>query len=233
MISVAPGAYFLTMRRIAGGMVALNRASCLVLRRAGEDRLDVLREAHVEHLVGLVEHHEAELAEVEGALLEVVHHPAGSADDHVHAASQGAQLDAVPLAAVDGEDAQPLEVRGVAPERLGDLESELTGGCEHQDLGRLLRQVDAREDREGERGRLAGAGLGEADDVLAGQKRRDRLRLDRRRRLVADVAEDLLDPGIQPQLVETGACGLTLTHCLSVVPIGRPAYSAGSPARAR
>jgi hypothetical protein len=204
----------------------------LVVRCAGEDRLDVLGEPHVEHLVRLVEHDETELAEVERALLEVVHHPTGSADDDVHAAAQGAELDAVPLPAVDREDVQSLEVRGVAAEGLGDLERELTGGREHQHLGGLLRQVDARKDRERERGRLAGAGLGEADDVLAGQERRDRFRLDRRRRLVADVAQDLLDPGIQPQLVETGG-RVALTHCLSVVPIGGPTYSAETPPEAR
>ena len=91
MISVAPGAYFLMIRRICGGIVALNRASCLSLGRAGQDRLDVLGEAHVEHLVGLVEHDEPQLAQVEGALLEVVHDAARRTDDDVDAAAQGAR----------------------------------------------------------------------------------------------------------------------------------------------
>ena len=49
----------------------------LLGRGVVEDRLDVLGEAHLEHLVGLVEDEEAQLGQVEGALLEVVHDPAG------------------------------------------------------------------------------------------------------------------------------------------------------------
>ena len=198
----------------------------LVLRRAGQDRLDVLGEAHVEHLVGLVEYDEAQPAQVEGALLEVVHHPARRTDHDVHAAAQGDELHAVPLPAVHREHVQPLEVGGVATERLGDLQRELAGRREHQHLRRRLRQVDAREDRQRERRGLAGAGLGETDDVLPCEQRRDRLGLDRRGGLVADVPEDLLDPGVQSQLVETGAHRTALTHRPSVVPQGRSTYSA-------
>ena len=44
----------------------------LVLRSVGEDALDVLLEAHLEHLVGLVENEVLELGQVERALLQVV-----------------------------------------------------------------------------------------------------------------------------------------------------------------
>ena len=93
------------IRRIWAGMVAENSATCLSVGGVGEDRLDVLGEAHLEHLVGLVEDEEAQLGEVEGALLEVVHDAAGRADDDVHAATQRGELDAVALAAVDRQDA--------------------------------------------------------------------------------------------------------------------------------
>ncbi len=106
----------------------------LVRRRVGEDRLDVLLEAHLEHLVGLVEDEEAELGEVEGALLEVVHDPAGRPDDHVHPTPQRGQLDAVGLAAVDRQHVQPGQVGGVALERLRDLQGELAGGREDEGL---------------------------------------------------------------------------------------------------
>ena len=139
----------------------------LVVGGVGEDRLDVLGEAHLEHLVGLVEHQEPQLRQVERALLEVVHDPAGRADDDVDAAAQRAELDAVPLAAVDRQHVHALEVGGVLLERLADLQRELAGGREHQRLRRLLRQVEPGEDRQRERRGLAGAGLGEADDVAA------------------------------------------------------------------
>ena len=56
--------------------------------------------------------------------------------------------------------------------------------------------------RQAERGRLAGAGLGLADHVAALEQRRDRLLLDRARRLVADVVEGLQEWLGQPELGE-------------------------------
>ena len=187
----------------------------LVLGRVGEDGLDVLGEAHVEHLVGLVEHEEAELGEVEGPLLEVVHDPARGADDDVDTAAQRAQLHAVALAAVDGEHLHAGHVRGVPLERLAHLERELAGGGEDEGLRRLLPQVEAREDRQREGRGLAGAGLGEADDVAALEQRRDRRGLDRRRRLVADVTERVEHTVVETQLVEGGQ-GLRLVLRLVV-----------------
>ncbi len=142
----------------------------LVVGGLGEDRLDVLGEAHVEHLVGLVEHQEAQLRQVEGALVEVVHDPTRGADDDVHAAAQRRELHAVGLAAVDGQHVHALHPRGVLLEGLAHLERELTGGGQHERLRALLRQVEVGEDRQRERGGLAGAGLREADHVatLAG-----------------------------------------------------------------
>jgi hypothetical protein len=58
----------------------------------------------------------------------------------VHAAAQGGQLDAVRLAAVDRQDVQPGQVRGVPLEGLGDLQRELPGRGEHQGLRVLLRR---------------------------------------------------------------------------------------------
>jgi hypothetical protein len=55
----------------------------------------------------------------------------------------------------------------------------------------LLLRVDAGEDRQRERGGLAGAGLGLAEHVAACQQRRDGRGLDRRGRLVADVGQRL------------------------------------------
>ena len=134
VISAGSLRYFFEIRRICDGIVAENSATFLSVGGVGEDRLDVVGEAHVEHLVGLVEHQEAQLRQVEGALVEVVHDPAGRADDDVDAAAQRAQLDAVPLAAVDGEHVHALDVGGVLLEGLADLQGELAGGREHQRL---------------------------------------------------------------------------------------------------
>ena len=174
----------------------------LVVRRPREDRLDVLREAHLQHLVGLVEHQEAQLGQVEGALLEVVHDASGGADHDVHAAAQRRELDAVPLAAVDRQHVQARQVRGVALEGLRDLERELAGGRQHQGLRRLLPHVDLGEDRHRERGGLAGAGLRQPDDVAALEQRRDGGGLDGRGRLVADVGQRPEHPLVDAEVGE-------------------------------
>ncbi len=203
----------------------------LVVRGVGEDRLDVVGEAHLEHLVGLVEHEEAQLAEVERALLEVVHDAARGADDDVDAAAQRTQLHAVRLPAVDGQHVHALEVGGIPLEGLAHLQGELTRGGEDERLRLLLLEVELAEDGQREGGRLAGAGLREPDDVASLEQRRDRRGLDRRRVLVADVAQRL-----EHLVVETEVGEAHLVRAASLRPrrprrarVLRTACSAHSP----
>ncbi len=108
-------------------------------RRLLQHRLDVVDEAHAQHLVGFVEHQRAQRGQVERALVEVVDDAAGSADHDVHAAAQRLQLRAVALAAVDRQHVEAGQVRGVALEGLGDLDRQFARRCQHQRLrlGRL------------------------------------------------------------------------------------------------
>jgi hypothetical protein len=131
-----------------------------------EDLLDVLGEAHVEHLVGLVEHDGAQPAERQGAALEVVQGAAGRRDDQVHTSLQGADLATDRLAAVDGQH-PCAQSTSVAVRGLGDLHRQLTGGDQHERL-RTRALVPGRqvlEDRQRERRGLAGAGRGLAEHV--------------------------------------------------------------------
>ena len=57
-----------------------------------EDLLEILAKAHVEHLVGLVEHRDLELGEVERAALEMVAQPPRRADDDMGAVREAAAL---------------------------------------------------------------------------------------------------------------------------------------------
>jgi hypothetical protein len=132
----------------------------------------------------------------------VVHDPARRADHDVHAATQGAELDAVGLAPVDREHVHARHVGGVPLERLTHLEGQLAGRGEDQGLRLLLAQVEPREDRQGERRGLAGAGLGQADDVTAGEQGGDRLRLDRRGCLVADLLHGTEHARVEAQVRE-------------------------------
>ena len=56
-----------------------------LLRRLGEDRLDVLGETHVEHLVGFVEHDSLQFRDVEIAAAQVIAEPSRRSDHDVRA----------------------------------------------------------------------------------------------------------------------------------------------------
>ena len=182
----------------------------LVVRGVLEDALDILLEAHVEHLVGLIEDEEAQLGDVQGALGQVVDDSTRGAHDDLGAAAQARELNAVGLAAVDRQHLDPAEVIGEGLEGVGHLERELAGGGQHERLGGALLGVDAGEDRQRERGRLAGAGLREADDVVALHQDRDGLRLDRGGGFVTHLLHRGEDGVRQAQVVEPVALGLIL-----------------------
>ena len=167
-----------------------------------EDRVDVVNETHLEHLVGFVEDKVAHARQVEAAALEVVDHAAGGADDDVDAALERSQLEGVGLAAVDRQHAKALEVVGVLLKGFGDLDGELARRREHDRLGLAALEVDLGQDRQSERGGLAGAGLGLAEEVAAGEQLGNRRGLNRRRRLVADGGEGLFERGDQTEVLK-------------------------------
>ncbi len=79
----------------------------LVLGRIRQDALDVLGEAHLQHLVGLVEHQVVQLGQIQGAAFEVVDDAARGSDHDVGTALEPGQLHAVGLSAVDRQDVHP------------------------------------------------------------------------------------------------------------------------------
>ena len=83
----------------------------LVLGGVGQDALDILGEAHLQHLVGLVEHQVVQVREVQAALLQVVDHPARGADDDLRAALESGQLRPVGRAAVDRQHVDAADGR--------------------------------------------------------------------------------------------------------------------------
>ena len=87
--------------RISSGKVAENSRFWRFCRQQREDLADVVDEAHVEHAVGLVQHQDLDLAQVDGLLLHVVEQPARGGDDDVDAAAQRIDLRLHADAAVD------------------------------------------------------------------------------------------------------------------------------------
>ncbi len=166
-----------------------------------EDGLDVVDEAHVEHLVGLVEDEEAEVIQLQGAAAHVVHDAAGRADHDVDAALQATELALVRLATVDGKGLDPLVAAEVL-QRAGHLDRELARRGENERLDAAVLRLDRLDDREAEGGRLARACLGLGDHVLALEQDRDGRDLDRRRLAETDLRDALEEHVAQAELAE-------------------------------
>ncbi len=116
-------------------------------------------------------------------LLQVVDQAAGGGHQHVDAVGQGLDLGIVLGPAEDHRDAQAEEA-AVAAEAVGDLAGEFPGRAQHQHAatparGRLTVGLQPVQDRQGEGRGLAGAGLGDAEQVPALHHRGDGLGLDR------------------------------------------------------
>ena len=174
------------------------------------DALDVGQEPEVQHLVGLVEHQRVDLAEGEVALLGEVEQAAGGADHDVDALAQGGELRLVGAAAVDRDDPD-AEVAARVGEVLGDLDAELAGGHHDEGLRHVAGAVgglavggggralggrhEPLQQRNAEAERLAHAGAGLADDVLARQREREREGLDGERADDARFGQRLHDLG--------------------------------------
>ena len=158
-------------------------------RRRIEDLLEVFAEAHVEHLVRLVEHGDAQRGEVERAAFEVIAQAARRADDDMRAVAERATLLAGVHAADAGRDARMRFL--IQPHQLAaDLQREFARRCDDQREGearRRQRAVDEQFARHGEAegDRLARTGLGGDDEIAAGGFRFDYRGLDGGRRFIA------------------------------------------------
>ena len=171
------------------------------LRQLGDDLAERADEAQIHHLVGLVEHQHLGRAEVEVALVEVIDQAAGGGDDDIDAALQGVGLRTVTDAAEHGDDRE-AEVAAIGLEALGDLGGEFARRRQHEAARaaahrRLTGRLEAVQDGQREGGRLAGTGLGDAEQVAAFEDGADGLRLDRRRRRVT-----LVGHGLEQHLVQ-------------------------------
>ena len=146
-------------------------------RKMAQQAADLGGEAHVEEPVPFVEDDDPHAAQIERSALDVVKEPSRGADDDRRAALQRSLLRTVRHAAVD-RGLVRVSVAADRAELARHLERELAGGDHDERLWPLLRDVDALEDRDGERGGLAGPGLRLREYVLAALQRGYRLGLD-------------------------------------------------------
>ena len=169
------------MSAMRGGSVAEKSAVCRS-RRLAENRLEVLGEAHVEHLVGFVEDDDLHAVEAQRLAADVIERAARRGDDDVDAALERPKLRLHRRAAVDRQrdDAQRL---AVLVHRLGHLHRQLARGHENQRAVRSRGSAfgsDEMQQRQRERGGLSRAGRRLAEQVAPREQRRNRLALDGR-----------------------------------------------------
>ena len=197
------------MRAICGGDRRGEEGRLARGRDRGQHRIEVLGEAHVEHLVGLVEHDELDGIEVQAAPRQMVDGAARRRDDEVDAAAQAAQLLADRLPAVDRQHADARRAP-VAMDRLGDLHRQLARRHEDEPANPSVATIvpgDQADRWKREGRRLARAGRRFGEDVASLEERRDRVPLDRRRLLVAQLGERGDQRTINAQGVEFGLSG--------------------------
>ena len=184
------------------GMVAENSTVC---RRLGQDGFNVLPEAHVEHLVGLVQDHHPQAAQTQGAPAQMVHNPARSTDDKVGALLELEDLLLHGSAAIDSHDLDALLVPGELLHLSGGLHGQLPGGTERQHLDALEVGIDHLNGRQAKGCGLAGTGMGTTDHILPLQDQRDALGLDGGGLGVADFGYGTLDGFGQRKITECNA----------------------------
>ena len=163
------------------GMVAEKNSVCRLIGSLRDDFADVVDEAHVEHAVGFVEHQELDLVELQPVALHEVEQAAGGRDQDFDALHDRADL-AAHRHAADRQRRAQADVAAIGAEAVEDLARQFAGRRQDQHAAGLgcgrIGFPEAVQDRQREGGGLAGAGLGDADHVAAGEGERDGLGLD-------------------------------------------------------
>ena len=169
----------------------------------GQDLLDVADEAHIEHAIGFIKHQDFHPVELHGVLLGQIHQPPRRSHQHISAATQTHHL-GVDLHPAKHHIRAQIEVPRISRHVVGYLGRQLAGGREHQRPHHIAAGMGAMaqslQHRQGEAGRLTGAGLGRSHHIAPLEHRRDALGLDRRGLAVALLQHRLHDRASQPQI---------------------------------
>ena len=152
------------------------------LRRHRENPANRRHEAEIQHLVGFVQDDRRRVSQLDRAGSHMVEQPTGRGHQDVEPLR--ARPDLRPgLGTADNHRGAGPDVLAVGADRVVDLRRQFTGRRQHQDARafRLRRSAELGEpaqQRQHKRGRLARAGLRDADDIALLQDRRDGFGLD-------------------------------------------------------
>ena len=184
-----------------------------VLGQQGVDLHDVVREAHVEHAVGLVEHEERGAREVEVAHLQMTEQTTRRGDDHRCSAAQALHLlveARAVVAAIDGNGAHPVQIVGEALHGLVYLLGQFACGCHDHAVDGIFwiaAVVEHRQDGQQVGCRLARACLCHADDVASVEYLGDTLLLYGCHLLEVHVVECIEDVVVQDMSLQMSFIG--------------------------
>ncbi len=111
--------------------------------------------------------------------------------------------------AAENHRAADRQMATIGLDRFLNLHGQLAGRAEDQDAGRLRRRTElllhqTLQGRQGESSGLAGAGLGESQEIAAGEQMRNGLCLDRRRRGVIFLSQRLRQRRNQTEVGKSG-----------------------------
>src|SRR5512146_446910 len=203
-----------------------------LLRQRVEDRLQILGKSHVEHLIGLVEHDEANLRELERPSPNVIERAPGSRDDDVHATLQRTELLLNRLPTVHRDDARAERRMAILVHRFGDLHRQLARRNEDECarpprlVGDAAIVVDAFEQGKRECRRFSRAGGSLAEQVTSREKRRNGFALNRRRLLVAERRQGIEQLRRKPETGESVAGGLLHSGTIQIGEASRQRFAA-------
>ena len=130
-----------------------------------DDVADILIEAHVQHLVGFVQHDLGNVGEVDAVVFVMVHQAAGGSDHNLAPLCKASGLLFHVGAAVDAGDCNARHKGREGGQLVSDLLGQLTGGGQNDRLRHLLGRVDLLGHRDAEGTGLACAGGSLGDDV--------------------------------------------------------------------
>ena len=114
-----------------------------VLGNTGQNGVDVLRESHVEHLVGLVEHYIEHRIQLCHLAFHQVNQTSGCSHDDMHAFLQGANLRNDVRAAIDGHHTDTFNVFREIIQVVCNLQTKFTRRTEHDGLCLMRTHVHA------------------------------------------------------------------------------------------
>jgi hypothetical protein len=131
-------------------------------------------EAHVEHAVGLVEYEKLDIAEPQTVALHEIEQTSGSGHHDFDALHDRADLTSHRHTA-DRKRRSQSHMTSVGVEAFENLSRQFTGWAEHENAASFGLRLDAMledamQDRKRKGCSLAGAGLGDADDVASGER---------------------------------------------------------------